>query len=60
MEAGRHGRHGDNAAQRVVQASSYASAPVTTRHRDTEAACVWGRAGMKGKENQTDKPYSED
>lgn len=58
MEVGRHGRHGDNAARPVVQALSYASVPATTRHRDTEAACVWGRAGTKGRENQTDKLYS--
>lgn len=52
MEAGRRGHHGDNAAQPVVQASSYVSVLVTTRHLDMVAACVWGRAGMKGEDSR--------
>lgn len=52
MEAGRHGRHGDSAAQPAVRASSCASVLVTTLHPDTGAVCVWGRAGMRGEDNQ--------
>lgn len=50
MEAGRRGRHGDSAAQRVVRASSYVSVLVTTRHLVMEAVCAWGRAGMRGED----------
>lgn len=49
MEAGRRGRHGDSAARRAARASSYVSVLVTTRPLDTAAVCVWGRAGMRGK-----------
>lgn len=52
MEAGRRGRHGDSAAQPVVQALSCASVPVTTPHPDMVAACVWDRAGMRGEDKQ--------
>lgn len=58
MEAGRRGRHGDNAAQPVEQASSYVSVRVTTRHLDMGAVCAWGRAGMKGEEGWTCSPMS--
>lgn len=48
MEAGHPGRHGDSAAQHVVQASSCASVPVTTPHLAMEAVCASALAGMKG------------
>lgn len=49
MEAGHRGRRGDNAAQPAVQALSYASVRVTTRHPDTVDECAWGPPGMNGK-----------
>ena len=51
MEAGRLGRHGDSAVQPAVRASSCASVLATTRHPDTAAVCVWGRAEMRGERN---------
>lgn len=42
MGAGRSGRRGDNAAQPVVQASSYASVHAATRPLDMGVACVSG------------------
>lgn len=53
MGAGHPGRHGDSAAQPVVQASSCANALVTTRHPDMVVVCVWDPAGMKGDNNNT-------
>lgn len=48
MEAGHLGRHGDNAAQPVVQDLSCASVPATTPHPAMGAVCVWGQVEMRG------------
>lgn len=52
MEAGRPGPRGASAARAVAPASSYASARATTLRLDTAAECVWGRAGMRGEDNE--------